>query len=85
MLVKASFRPSPSHHHVFFGGLNEPFPWHRRLRRHGLRRGAAAEDFILQAVQKNGEVLRYACGWHSEPEVVLTAIEKAMVKCRCCG
>ena len=35
------------------------------------------QAFILQAVQKNGEVLRYACGWHSEPEVVLTAIEKA--------
>ena len=35
------------------------------------------EDFLLQVVRANGDVLRYAAGWHSDPEVVLTAIQKA--------
>ncbi|CAL1148064.1 unnamed protein product [Cladocopium goreaui] len=67
---------------AFAGRLLELFPSALVYLSESLRR---SKDFILQAVQKNGEVLRYACGWHSEPEVVLTAIEKAMVKCRCCG
>eukprot|EP00434_Breviolum_minutum_P019798 symbB.v1.2.017468.t1/scaffold1361.1/size175804/8 len=36
-----------------------------------------SRDFILTAVRANGDVLRYASGWHCDPEVVLTAIEKA--------
>ncbi|CAJ1371485.1 unnamed protein product [Effrenium voratum] len=39
-----------------------------------LRRDRA---FLLQAVKRNGEVLRYAAGWHGDPEVALTAIQKA--------
>ncbi|CAE7381901.1 Upf2 [Symbiodinium natans] len=36
-----------------------------------------SSDFILRAVRCNGDVLRFATGWHSHPEVVLTAIQKA--------
>lgn len=36
----------------------------------------SSQDFILTAVRANGDVLRYASGWHCDPEVVLTAIEK---------
>lgn len=41
-----------------------------------MKNTCASQDFILTAVRANGDVLRYASGWHCDPEVVLTAIEK---------
>ncbi|CAE7486680.1 unnamed protein product, partial [Symbiodinium pilosum] len=37
----------------------------------------SSQEFVLRAVRRNGDVLRFAAGWHSHPEVVLTAIQKA--------
>lgn len=39
----------------------------------------ASQDFLLCALQQNGEVLRYAAGWHSDAEAALTAVQKAGV------
>ncbi|CAK8986180.1 Rsbr N terminal [Durusdinium trenchii] len=36
-----------------------------------------SRDFLLCALQQNGEVLRYAAGWHSDAEAALTAVQKA--------
>ena len=57
-----------------------------------MKNTCASQDFILTAVRANGDVLRYASGWHCDPEVVLTAIEKVQTRtndlgmpCRWCG
>eukprot|EP00439_Symbiodinium_sp_Y106_P059926 s4784_g8.t2 len=36
-----------------------------------------SREFVLRAVRCNGDVLRFAAGWHSHPEVALTAVQKA--------